>query len=156
MKRSVKFISIIIFCFCTLGILSSCMTEWDFQRLPEESPGSTYYCKEYDIKFFVHDERFSIVEGIGITDYCSSITGEMTVDGIKYEFYANSYVTYDMAFYSKDIENEGTHDRYSNIPYKYLLVSMKCDYKRGGVIETTVDGGTIFEEGTVLTFIKEK
>lgn len=131
------------------------MPKWDFQRLPEESPGSTYYCKEYDIKFFVHDER-SIVEGIGITDYCSSITGEMTVDGIKYEFYANSYVTYDMAFYSKDIENEETYDRYDPIPDKYLIVSMKCDYKRGGVIETTVDGGIVFEEGTVLTFIKEK
>lgn len=154
MKRVIRMISLLV-CFCLLGVLTSCMNPIHFNRLPENHLGSTYHCEEYDIKFTVHNESFLVVKGEGISDYCSSITGEMTVNGVEYEFYADSNADYTMGFYSKEIEKEEVYDRYDlEIFDKYCLIGMNCDYKMDGVIIATVGSGSIFEKGTKLTFVK--
>ena len=126
------------------SILSSCIP-LHYEMMPDNYPGSTYYCEDFDIEFTVHDEDFLLLECDGMTDSYSKITGKITVDGITYEFYANFHVDLSMSFYSKEITKEGKH----------RLVSATCDYESNGDIVATVDGGTLLKPGTELTFSRK-
>ena len=147
-------------CIASLFLLPSCMNPIDERRLPGNFPGSTYYCEDYDIRFTVYEEYFLVNECEGISDIRSRIMGEMTVDGIKYEFYAGYGMDYYMEFTSKEIENEGTikHEKYFEVTKKYSLLVMHCDYKRNGVVVATVmeNEGNLLEAGTVLTFYRDR
>ncbi|MBQ7906496.1 MAG: hypothetical protein IJ309_00830 [Clostridia bacterium] len=138
------------------SLLSSCIP-LHYEMMPDNYPGSTYYCEDFDIEFTVHDEDFLLLECDGMTDSYSKITGEITVDGITYEFYANFHVDLSMSFYSKEITKEGaaTTTTSFEIEEKHRLVSATCDYEPNGDIVATVDGGTLLEPGTKLTFSRK-
>ena len=164
MKKIIKLLIIImIIIMASLFLLASCMISTkleDYYRWPHNFPGCTYYCEDYDISFTVYEESFLINECEGAADYRSSIMGEMTVDGVKYEFYIDYSPDYYMAFTSKEIANEGVidSDEYTSTMNKYKLLLLHFDLKRNGVIEATVvdDEKNILEAGTELVFYIEK
>lgn len=143
---------IIILCF-----LTSCMNPFHYQMMPDQFPGSTYYCENFDIEFTVHDEKFLLLKGDDILDRHSSITGEITVDGTLYEFYADFSADCGMTFFSKEITKEGvaTRENVFEIESKHHLVLATCEYKSNGDIVATVYGGALLKPDTELIFSRK-
>ena len=149
-----------ITCLSLLAVLACFITSCiplHYEMMPDQFPGSTYYCEEFDIEFTVHDEDFLLLEIDGVTDSYSNITGKITVDGAKYEFYAVFHVDLSMSFYSKEITKEGiaTATNFFEIEEKHRLVSASCEYKSNGDIIATVDGGALLKPDTELIFSRK-
>ena len=156
MKNTIKVVSIVILVVCLL-VLNSCMNPVHFfKRRPENFPGRTYTCEDYNIEFTVfHEEIIMYYQYGDVQKVTINILGKMTVDGVEYEFYAYSGADYGMVFTSTEIsENKYYYDEDSlwEAKTKYRLVYMSCEYERDGSIIATVTAGNLLEPGIELVF----